>query len=174
MLKKLYPNLYVASLKDIPLQKLKEMGKKAFILDLDNTVTEWNSNEITEDIASWFISIKEEGFKVCLVSNNGEQRVLSVAENLGIPYVCRAGKPRRGSFYKALSLLGVSSHETVVVGDQIFTDILGGNRAGMYTVLVMPIARREFIGTKFARSLEYFIICKLKKEFENRQEFSDI
>ncbi|SHG67032.1 hypothetical protein SAMN02745221_00730 [Thermosyntropha lipolytica DSM 11003] len=164
MFKKLYPKLYVASLRDIPLEQFKEMGKKAFIFDLDNTITAWNSNEIAEDIVEWFMAIKEQGFKICLVSNNGEQRVLGVARSLDIPYVCRAGKPRRGAFYKALSVLQVSPEEAVVVGDQIFTDILGGNRAGIDTVLVMPIARREFIGTKISRFFEYFIIRRLKKD----------
>lgn len=164
MLKKLYPKLYVPSLRDIPLRQFKEMGKKAFILDLDNTITEWNSSQVAEDVASWFIDVKEQGFKVCLVSNNSEQRVLKVAKSLGIPYVCKAGKPRRGAFYKALSLLQVAPEEAVVVGDQIFTDIWGGNRAGLDTVLVVPIARREFIGTKVSRFFEYFIIRRLKKE----------
>ncbi|MBO8159260.1 YqeG family HAD IIIA-type phosphatase [Thermosyntropha sp.] len=174
MFKKLYPDMYVNSLKDIPLEKLKKMGKKSFILDLDNTVTAWNSNEVDEEIYSWFVNIKKEGFKVCLLSNNVEERVLSVANSLGIPYICRAGKPRRGSFYRALSILESYPDETVVVGDQIFTDILGGNRAGMFTILVVPIARREFIGTKIARSLEYLIVRRLKKYLGDNQEITDI
>lgn len=159
----LYPDLYVKSLLDIPLQDLKELKIKAFILDLDNTITEWNSNHIREEVGSWFKLISQEGFQACILSNNGEERVLRVAENLGIPYIFRAQKPRRGAFYRAAVLMNVRKEETAVIGDQIFTDIWGGNRSGMFTILVVPIARREFLGTKFSRAMEYFVLRRLSK-----------
>lgn len=166
MLKKLYPDLYVKSLMEIPLDELKGLGKKAFILDLDNTVTEWNSNNLTKEVAEWFITIKEQGFKACILSNNGEQRVVKVAEQLGIPYVHRAQKPRRGAFFKAMKVLQASKEETAVIGDQIFTDVLGGNRAGLFTILVVPIHKREFVGTKISRFMEYFVLKRLQKKMQ--------
>lgn len=166
MLKKLYPDLYVKSLLDIPLEELKALGKKAFILDLDNTVTEWNSNDIAKEVAQWFITIKEQGFKACILSNNGEQRVVKVAEQLGIPYVHRAQKPRRGAFFKAMKVLEATKEETAVIGDQIFTDVLGGNRAGLFTILVVPLNKREFMGTKVSRFMEYFVLKSLKKKLK--------
>ena len=163
MLKILYPDLYVDSLMDIPLQELKSSGKKAFILDLDNTVTEWNSNEIRAEVAQWFAQVKEQEFKACIISNNGAKRVEKVAHSLGIPFISRAGKPRRGSFRKAVSLMETIPEAAVVIGDQIFTDIMGGNRAGLFTILVVPIASREFLGTKIPRALEYFVLKHIKK-----------
>ena len=163
MLKILYPDLYVDSLMDIPLQELKRAGKKAFILDLDNTVTEWNSNEIRAEVAQWFAQVKEQEFKACIISNNGAKRVEKVAHSLGIPFISRAGKPRRGSFRKAVSLMETIPEAAVVIGDQIFTDIMGGNRAGLFTILVVPIASREFLGTKISRALEYFVLKHIKK-----------
>lgn len=163
MLKILYPDLYVDSLMDIPLQELKSSGKKAFILDLDNTVTEWNSNEIRAEVAQWFAQVKEQEFKACIISNNGAKRVEKVAHSLGIPFISRAGKPRRGSFRKAVSLMETIPEAAVVIGDQIFTDIMGGNRAGLFTILVVPIASREFLGTKISRALEYFVLKHIKK-----------
>ena len=115
----LYPDLYVNSLLDIPLGQLQEKNIKAFILDLDNTITEWNSNDIREEIGTWFASIRSQGFKACILSNNGEERVLQVAESLGIPFISRAQKPRRGGFHRAVSLMGVKPEETAVIGDQI-------------------------------------------------------
>ena len=89
--------------------------------------------------------------------------MLQVAESLGIPFISRAQKPRRGGFHRAVFFLGVKPEETAVIGDQIFTDVLGGNRAGLYTILVVPIARREFVGTKFSRAMEYFVLRRLQR-----------
>ena len=163
MFKKLYPDIYVQSLHDVPLHELKEQNIKAFILDLDNTITEWNSNEITEEVHQWFERIKTEGLKACILSNNGEKRVLQVAEALDIPYIHRAQKPRRGGYHRAITHMQVKPEETAVIGDQIFTDILGGNRAGLYTILVVPIASKEFMGTKISRMLETLVLPKIKK-----------
>lgn len=163
MFSKLYPDIYVQSLQDVPLHELKEQNIKAFILDLDNTITEWNSNEITEEVHQWFERIKAEGLKACILSNNGEKRILQVAEALNIPYIHRAQKPRRGGYHRAINHMQVKPEETAVIGDQIFTDILGGNRAGLYTILVVPIASKEFMGTKISRLLETLVLPKIKK-----------
>lgn len=160
----LYPQIYVDSLLEVPLEDLKKKKIKAFILDLDNTLTEWNSNELRQEITEWFINIKQLGFKACILSNNGEQRIIKVAEQLGIPFIHRAKKPRRGAFYRALDLMEVQREETAVIGDQIFTDILGGNRAGLFTILVRPITRKEFLGTKFSRAIEFFVLRRIRKK----------
>ncbi|MEN6347975.1 MAG: YqeG family HAD IIIA-type phosphatase [Syntrophomonas sp.] len=169
MLEILYPQIYVDSLKEIPLEYLKNTKIRAFIFDLDNTITEWNSNIITREITEWFLKIKEEGFKACILSNNGEQRVVEVAGSLGIPYIHRAQKPRVKAFKKALLLMGTDARETAVVGDQVFTDVLGGNRAGLYTILVVPINRREFMGTKISRAMEFFVLRRLKEQINKGQ-----
>ena len=162
MFKILYPEIYVKSLLEIPLDKLKELQINTFIMDLDNTITEWNRREVRQDVIEWFERIKALGFKACILSNNGEERVLVVAKNLGIPYLYRAQKPRRKAFFQALSLMGSKAAETAVIGDQIFTDVLGGNRAGLYTILVVPLDKREFVGTKVSRCLEYFVLRRLR------------
>lgn len=162
----LYPDIYVDSILDIPLDKLQQLNIKAFILDLDNTLTEWNSNELKDDIVAWFDEIKSRDLKACILSNNGEKRVITVAQRLGIPYLFRAQKPRRRAFRQAVALMGLNSSEVAVIGDQIFTDILGGNRAGLFTVLVVPIAKREFIGTKVSRCMEFFVLHRLRRKFK--------
>lgn len=149
---------------EISLDEMQALNKKAFILDLDNTITGWNSNDITAEVLDWFVLIKERGFKACILSNNGEARVVQVADQLGIPFVHRAQKPRRGAFYRAMEILEVTPDQTAVIGDQIFTDILGGNRAGLYTILVVPLFKKEFAGTKISRMMEYFVLKRLKKQ----------
>jgi HAD superfamily phosphatase (TIGR01668 family) len=83
---------------------------------------------------------------------------------VGIPFVSKATKPRVKGFAAAMELLGVRPEETVVVGDQIFTDILGGNRAGAYTILVVPIDPREFLGTRLVRVVERRVLNYLQRQ----------
>ncbi|MGE5397645.1 MAG: YqeG family HAD IIIA-type phosphatase [Chitinophagales bacterium] len=161
MLRSLFPDLYVESVLQLPLDKLFNYGIRAFLFDLDNTVTEWNSNIIHEEIIYWFAQAKEKGFKACLVSNNGRERVLKVAENLGIPFVSRAGKPRRKAFRQAMDIIGCGPEETAVIGDQVFTDILGGNRMSLFTILVVPITRKEFFGTRITRQIEKLVLLQI-------------
>jgi len=158
----LRPQLYVGSLMDIPLDKLRARKIRAFIVDLDNTITEWNSRELRLEIVNWFSLIRDQGFKTCILSNNNEQRIQEVAVKLGIPFIHRAQKPLRRSFRRALDIMEVNADEAAVIGDQIFTDILGGNRAGLYTILVKPLARREFMGTKISRALELLVLRYLR------------
>lgn len=163
MLKLFYPDIYVNSLVDIPVERLREKHITSYIMDLDNTVTEWNSNHLTDEVTEWVRALKEGGCKACIVSNNKEKRVAAVAGALEIPYVCRAGKPFRRAFRRALTQLGAAHNETAVVGDQIFTDILGGNLMGMVTILVNPINKREFLGTRvMSRNLEKLILGRIK------------
>lgn len=154
----LKPDLLVNSLPEVPLEALWEKGIKALIVDLDNTVTCWNSPQVGEAAREWFARAKARGFALCLSSNNGLRRGAPVAASLGLPLVCNAGKPRRRSFRQAMALLGSRPAETAVIGDQIFTDILGGKRLGLYTVLVRPLSPREFVTTRLVRRLERLVM----------------
>lgn len=150
------PDLQADSVADIDLADLWARGIRALLLDLDNTLVQWRSREVQSEVGSWIRQAQEAGFRLCIVSNAGSaRRVEPVARELGVPFAVRAGKPSRRAFRHAAALLQVSPKQTAVIGDQVFTDILGGNRAGMLTVLVSPInRRREFISTKMMRLLE--------------------
>lgn len=163
MFKILRPNFYVAHLRDIPLTKLKSDGIKGLIIDLDNTITHWNSNELDQEIFSWFEELNTHQFKTCLVSNNNHERVLEVAAQLSVPFVPSAGKPFRKAFIKGMEVLNTGPEETAVIGDQIFTDVLGGNRSDLLTILVMPLDKNEFIGTRFMRQLEKLVLKKISR-----------
>ncbi len=159
----LKPTYYVAQLKHVPLVELKSSGIKGLIIDLDNTITYWNSNDLNQDIFTWFKELKGIDFKSCLVSNNNHERVSKVAEQLKIPFVSSAGKPFRKAFLKGMQVLNTKPSETAVIGDQIFTDVLGGNRSNLLTVLVMPLDQNEFIGTRFMRQMEKLVLKKITK-----------
>jgi hypothetical protein len=130
------------------------MGIKGIIMDIDNTLTEWRSPILPEGAAAWLEQAGQEGIRLCFVSNNSARRARDVADKAGIPFVAKAQKPRRRSFKKAIEIMGTIPGQTAVIGDQLFTDILGGNRMGMLTILVTPISKREFFGTRLMRLVE--------------------
>ncbi len=170
MLSKLCPKLYVGSLDCIDLPYLRDMGVLGIVFDIDNTVTMWGSKEVSPKILKWLEDAKASGFRVCLLSNNRKARIDDISSMLDIPSA-KGFKPFSSAFRSALSLLGTSPEETAIIGDQIFTDILGGNRAGLFTILVQPMSTDEFITTKFLRKLERAVLRKLAcRGLLNRQD----
>ncbi len=157
MLKALKPNLQLASIHDIDLIKLWHLGYRNIIIDVDNTITAWNRHQAGEEVVKWFNKARDLGFGICLLSNNSQSTIAGLASELGVLVSPKSGKPFSRAFKSALSALSATAENTVVIGDQIFTDILGGKRAGMYTILVDPIDKKEFIGTRLMRLLEKVI-----------------
>ncbi|HWI65607.1 MAG TPA: YqeG family HAD IIIA-type phosphatase [Symbiobacteriaceae bacterium] len=150
----LRPAEYHKSIFEIDLTKLQQNGYRAIMLDLDNTLVRWNHPDPTPGLMDWLSRVQAMGFAPCIVSNNSGPRVSEFAAKVGIPFISGASKPRRKGFREAMGRLGVKPEETVVIGDQIFTDVLGGNRSGAYTVLVVPIDPREFFLTQIVRKVE--------------------
>ena len=153
----------VESIYNIDLQKLVTQGFKAIIADLDNTLVPWRSSEIEKTLVNWVENVRTAGLKIAIVSNNTSSRVESLSAKLGVICVPKAVKPRRRAFRSIASQFNLEPHEVAVVGDQLFTDILGGNRSGMYTILVTPMSTHEFIGTKVVRFMEKFFLNHIKK-----------
>ncbi len=164
MLNLLCPDIYLESIYQLDLSKLKKKGIKGIITDLDNTLIAWDENEIYPQLDDWFKILKEEGFKVCIVSNNSLERVSEFADIFGIPAIPKAVKPRRRAFRLAMEKMQLKPEEAAVLGDQVFTDVLGGNRLGLFTILVIPVSEREFIGTKVVRQAEKFVLKRLKNK----------
>lgn len=157
----LRPKYTSDSLLDVSLPDLSGMGIGGIIIDIDNTLTEWHSPILSEKAAVWLEQAVREGIRICFVSNNSPRRVQEVADKAGIPFVASAQKPRRHSFKRAMEIMGTTAGQTAVIGDQLFTDILGGNRMGLLTILVTPISSREFFGTRLMRLVEAFFLKRL-------------
>jgi HAD superfamily phosphatase (TIGR01668 family) len=162
MWKLIRPERIYQTIFDIPLEELYRGGIYGMIFDLDNTLTEWRNKELSQKTVDWLHQAIELGIQICFVSNNSQHRVREIADQAGVPYVAKAQKPRRHSFRRAMEIMGLSPDETAVVGDQLFTDMLGGNRMGMHTVLVKPISKVEFFGTRFVRFIESFFLKKMR------------
>ncbi|MBM7613977.1 YqeG family HAD IIIA-type phosphatase [Alkaliphilus hydrothermalis] len=157
-MKLLTPDLYVESVFHLNLNQLKQRNIKGLIIDIDNTLVAWDKKFASEETKQWLLKLEKEGFKVCLVSNNTEDRVVKFNEELKLQAIHRAVKPRLGAFKRAMSMMNTSVNNTAIIGDQLFTDVLGGNRMGIYTVLVIPIVSKEFWWTEFVRKIEKHIL----------------
>jgi len=148
----LRPKLSVDAIWNIDFHCLRHKGIRGLILDLDNTLVDWNRWEIRPEVASWMRAAGEKGLVFCVASNTREpERLRAVAEQLGALWLLRAGKPLPRAYSRAMRLMGTAASETAVVGDQIFTDVLGGNLMGLMTIAVRPLSGRDFLGTKLAR-----------------------
>lgn len=154
----LKPAQRINAVPQVDVAHLVSLGVKGIIIDLDNTLTEWNKHHLCPEVAQWLAELEKHDIKVCILSNNIERRVQPFASGCRLPYIASARKPRRKGFLRAMQLMGTTPKNTVVIGDQVFTDVLGGNRAGMHTILVNPISRREFVVTRIVRRLERWVL----------------
>lgn len=164
MLKKLCPKYQTNSILELNLETLAQSGIKGIIFDLDNTLVEWKKDTLTPEVVDLINRLKDKGFKLCILSNALEHRVEIIAQTLNIPYVSRAIKPRKSPFRKALEILGTQPSETAIVGDQLFTDILGGNRMKLYTIWTLPLSSTEFLSTRAVRQIERLVIKRFQKK----------
>jgi len=166
MLEKFFPNLMVDRVQDIDLDLLKKNNIKGLILDIDNTLVASHVKEADDNAIEWIERAKSSGFKVCIVSNASRKRVVKFNEKLKLFAIYRALKPGSRAYKKAARLMDVGLDEAAVIGDQIFTDVYGGNRIGMYTILVKPIHRRESILVMLKRYPEKLVLSKYTKKIQ--------
>lgn len=163
MFRKFYPREYYSSTYAIDFAKYYNMGYKAVLFDVDNTLVEHDAPADARATAL-IKSLQETGFQVCFISNNDEERVKMFNENLGAKYIYKAGKPKAKGYRKAMELLGTDETNTMFVGDQIFTDIWGANNANVRSILVKPIAKHEEIQIVLKRIPEKLILFFYKRK----------
>jgi HAD superfamily phosphatase (TIGR01668 family) len=165
LLKKLIPQKNVRSIYEIDVQALWDAGIRGIITDLDNTLVGAKHPQATPELLVWLKQLQTIGFKVVIVSNNNKLRVSRFSEPLSIPYIFRAKKPGNSAFRKAMGMMSLAPQQTVVIGDQMLTDVLGGNRLGLYTILVLPIELRdEGFFTKINRRIEKAALSWMKRK----------
>ena len=159
------PCATAASLAAVDLNDLQARGIDSLILDLDNTVVAWRRYDVPESIVRWIENARARGMKLCIVSNTwNKDRLDEIAAKLSVLSLSRAAKPRRRGFKAAMELIGSEPRTTAAIGDQTLTDVFGGNRAGLYTILVSPILSAEFVGTRVNRLLEKLIFWWLRRK----------
>lgn len=159
------PRAYFDCLAMLDKDELYRRGYRALLFDVDNTITCWNSPDIAPEVLAWFAELQAAGLKGCIISNNSEERLRPLADRLGLKFFPKARKPLPFGYAKAAALLGASKSETLMIGDQLLTDILGANLAGMDAVLLKPISlAREFRWTYVNRRIERVIWRPVMKQ----------
>lgn len=159
------PTEFVDSIFDIDVEKLKDMGKKGFLFDIDNTLATYAMAVPDAKTKEWIRGLQSMGFSIYLISNNNEKRVKPFAESIDAGYIAKALKPRTKPIKQVCDKMGITVDEAVLVGDQLFTDIWGGSRMGMYTILVKPISSEiEHWFVKFKRIFERMIMKRMNKK----------
>ncbi|MGG1877636.1 YqeG family HAD IIIA-type phosphatase [Paenibacillus cisolokensis] len=166
MFEMLVPKLRVNTVFDIDLEKLYQQGYRGIITDLDNTLVGAKAPLATPELVEWFKKVKEIGFQLIIVSNNQLERVSKFATPLDIEFVHQARKPTNAPFRKAMTMMDMPADQTVVVGDQMLTDVYGGNRLGLFTILVMPIAIGDegWFTRLINRRIERIALTRLRKK----------
>ena len=152
-----FPGEYLDSTYVIDFDKLYNDGYRAVIFDVDNTLVPHGAPADERAIAL-FAHLKELGFSCMLLSNNKESRVKSFNDVVQVNYMFKANKPFPANYRKAMEIMGTTTENTLFVGDQIFTDVMGGNLAGIRTILVKPIHPKEEIQIVIKRIPEKLVL----------------
>lgn len=159
----IYPDAYFNKVEEITIEFLNKNKIKALILDIDNTLIDY-SKIMTSSVENWAKNLKGQGVKIYILSNsNKKKKVENIAKILDVPYIYFGKKPLKMGFKKAKKELKEDSKNIAVVGDQIFTDVIGGNRCKMFTILVEPINEKDFWYTRWKRPIENKIKEKIRK-----------
>ena len=150
----LKPKIKLNRVTDISVPILKKHGIKALILDVDNTLSTHHGEVLTAGLEDWLQKMKKNGVKLVILSNSKQTRVEPFANKINLPFISMGLKPLPFKFSSARKLLGTKRCETAIVGDQIFTDTLGGNLYGVTTILLDPIKLESSKSFKFKRKIE--------------------
>ncbi len=165
-----YPDYYCDKVTDVTLDLLEKNQIKGILLDVDNTLIDFDRN-LLDGAKKWVDKMKENGIQCMILSNSNQvDKVTQVAEQLALPYIYFATKPLKRGFKKAREKLGLKSENIAVIGDQIFTDVIGANRNKMFSILVNPIAKKDIWITKLKRPMEEWIVKSYVKKQKKKEE----
>ncbi len=148
------PEIKLERVTDITPNILKKYNINALILDVDNTLSTHHGHILTDGLPEWLKLMQDSGVKLIILSNSKENRVKPFAEKINLPYISLGLKPLPSGYIKALKALRTKRRETAIVGDQIFTDVLGGRMVGVRTILLTPIKLETTWGFRFKRRVE--------------------
>jgi len=162
MLQILVPHLRVESVLELDVERLREMGLDALLLDVDCTLKSYRSESPSAEISTWLRGLQTAGIGLCLVSNGLGRRIERLAARLDVPFVAKAAKPFPFGIRAALRKTGFDPQRTAMVGDQLFADVIAGRLAGLTSILVRPIRPEEEPWfTRLKRPVERFLLRRM-------------
>lgn len=168
MFQKFYPDEWVDSAYTIPFEQYYKNGYRGILFDIDNTLVHHGA-PATKEAEKLFKQLRDIGFLTCLISNNDKKRVDLFTENIDTESIFKAGKPKIKGYVDAMGKIGCDRSNTLFVGDQLFTDVWGAKRAGIYSILVKPLHPKEEIQIVLKRYLEKIVLREYKK-YINKKE----
>ena len=155
----LQPERYFSRISHINIERdLLAYGFRYVLLDIDNTILSRATHDVPRDVGLWLAQARDAGVSFCLVSNNWHKNVHELANRLSMPIIAKAMKPLPVALFAACSMLGAKRSETVMVGDQLSTDVLAAHNAGMSAYLLAPLAEQDLRHTKYVRMVEQAIL----------------
>lgn len=163
---KYLPDYITKSVFDMDLEKLRKQGVKGLAIDIDNTLVPMSAKTPDEKAKLWIKKAKDMGFKVCILSNSRKHRTRLFMDELGIHGIGFARKPIKKGYLKAALHMGLEPEECAILGDQIFTDIKGGAKAGFVTVLTEALDSREILWVRLKRIFQNRIINRNREGIE--------
>lgn len=161
-MEKYVPDLYQKSIYTIDYTKLKNRGIKCLLFDLDNTIVPIKMKAPSNKIKELFTTLKRKGFKIIIFSNSPKSRLKPFKEQLNVDCSASSHKPSIKKFNQILTVYGYDVSEVAIIGDEMLTDILGGNKIGITTILVNPVGKKDFFFAAIRRKLEKHIMKRLR------------
>jgi len=156
------PNRVFNRITDIKSEDLAHDNVSGLLVDVDNTLSTHGGQTPLEGLADWLAYMKQSGIAIIIVSNARKKRVMPFAEKLGLDFISFSFKPTGFGLIRGMNALGLKRQNIAIVGDQLFTDVLGGNIFGVKTYLVRPILLENKISFKIKRKIENHILSKHK------------
>jgi len=163
MLSLVTPHLYLDNVLELTAARLRAECRTGLLLDVDCTLKDYHDRQIGPAVVRWAANLRQEGLRLCLLSNGRAERIAHLAQSLEIPFVARALKPLPYGCRAALRLLELGPEQTAIVGDQLFADVMAGRLAGLFTILVRPTSPAEPLWTRVKRPLERRVLRRIRR-----------
>lgn len=161
----LLPDYRFDKFSDANAELLTKIGVKGIVLDIDNTIEPYENAVPSAAVITWLSELSAAGIKAAFVSNNDRERVELFNKELRLPAYYKAAKPFKKNVIKALNDMGVDRSEAILMGDQVFTDVLAAKNSGIRAILLPPIKDKTDIFTKFKRLLEKPILKRYDRKY---------
>ncbi|MBI3463901.1 MAG: YqeG family HAD IIIA-type phosphatase [Planctomycetes bacterium] len=163
MLALITPHLRLETVLEIEASRLRALGLRGLLLDLDCTLKDYESAAVPPDVVDWIQTLRSREIRLCILSNGRTRRIEQVARTLELPFVGQAFKPLPCGCTLGLRKLKLRPEQAAVVGDQLFSDILAGKLSGLFTILVRPTDPREPYFTRLKRPLERWVLRRIER-----------
>lgn len=155
----LVPDLHVASVTDVTVAWLRQRGVVGVLVDADDTLVPGDDRALAPEARAWIAALGDAGLRVGILSNGTSRRIADLGADLGVPAIALAGKPFGFAFARAMRALGTTPATSAMIGDQLFTDVLGARCAGLTSILVSPLTPGRHAHTRVARRLERWVLA---------------